>query len=293
MTETTYPTASNIRLLVSDVDGTLLNSKGQLSEKTIEVIQKVTKQYPLVKFVISTGKSEHAIQPLRDQLKLNDTPNHPTSCINGCVIYNENNKVIKEYIIPPESVIDIINLCENYLKDKTLFSFGCYSRNDMIFIRKDFHYHRLRDFYNENTVYIEREEFFQRVLSSDISINKICIFNKDIDVIKEFRKIKLEPFIETNSVLCMTQTGADCLEVMPKDGNKGSSLKNLLETYQFTNDQVIVFGDGENDIPMFDVSAHGVAMENAVDCLKEHANYISKSNDEDGLAVFLEKVFLS
>jgi len=103
----------------------------------------------------------------------------------------------------------------------------------------------------------------------------------------------LTPFIDGQPSLCMTQTANDCLEVMPKDGNKGSSLDYLLKTYQLTRDQVIVFGDGENDIPMFDVSYHGVAMENAVDCLKKHANYITKSNDEDGLALFLENVFLS
>ncbi|KAG4095642.1 hypothetical protein H8356DRAFT_1686677 [Neocallimastix lanati (nom. inval.)] len=293
MTITELPDPSNIKLLVADVDGTLLNSKGKLTTKTKDVIKKVIQKYPSIRFVISTGKSEHAIEPLREELELTKSNNHPTSCNNGCVVYGGNNEVLNEYWVEPQDVIEIIELCEEYRRGETEFNFGLYFKNDMIFLNKDSHFYRLRDFYKEKAIYMERDEFLQKLKSKEITINKICIFNKDIDLIKVFRKEVLAPFIAKKSQLGMTQTGKDCLEVMSKEGNKGSSLNYLLQTFQLTKDQVLAFGDGENDLPMFEVSQQGVAMANAVDILKNNAKYITKSNDEDGLAVFLENVFLS
>jgi len=83
-----------------------------------------------------------------------------------------------------------------------------------------------------------------------------------------------------------------CIEVVPKNCNKGESLKFIMESLNLKPEQVVAFGDGLNDVHMFEVAGYKYAMANALDELKNIATGVTKSNDEDGEAYVLEQIFL-
>ena len=81
-------------------------------------------------------------------------------------------------------------------------------------------------------------------------------------------------------------------EVLPKGYNKGTGLKNLAEKLGIKQEEVMAIGDSHNDLPMREATDKLIAMDNATSSLKEIADYITKSNDEDGVAHVIEKFCL-
>ena len=79
---------------------------------------------------------------------------------------------------------------------------------------------------------------------------------------------------------------------MPKGIGKGESLLEIAKYYDIPIEDTIAFGDEENDLTMIEAAGIGVAMGNAIDLVKEAADYITLSNDEDGIADYLEKFVL-
>ena len=77
-------------------------------------------------------------------------------------------------------------------------------------------------------------------------------------------------------------------EIMPIGINKGNALKTLMEQKHFNKENTYVFGDGENDLSMLALG-HSIAMQNALDTVKEKCEYVTLSNEEDGIKEFIEK----
>ena len=84
------------------------------------------------------------------------------------------------------------------------------------------------------------------------------------------------------------QTAAFYLEVIPSQINKGQGIRSICSVLGIGPEQVMAFGDAENDIPMLRVAGIGVAMGNAADVVKAAADYVTRSNNEDGVAAALE-----
>ena len=105
---------------------------------------------------------------------------------------------------------------------------------------------------------------------------------------------KLAPIYEKYKDLfhCVYQrdiyTGDQWLEIMPKEASKANAIKQLKE--MFNCDRVIAFGDGKNDIDMFEIADEGYAVSNANEALKEKATAVIDSNNDDGVAKWLEKM---
>ena len=87
----------------------------------------------------------------------------------------------------------------------------------------------------------------------------------------------------------IVRTGPRLIEIAPKGITKGRTLKKLMDEAGIRPQEVIAFGDGENDVDMFRTVAYGIAMGNAADYVKEHAFAVTGTNDEDGIAQALEK----
>lgn len=88
--------------------------------------------------------------------------------------------------------------------------------------------------------------------------------------------------------LSVVQTAAFYLEVIPSQINKGQGIRSICSVLGIGPEQVMAFGDAENDIPMLRVAGIGVAMGNAADAVKAAADYVTRSNNEDGVAAALE-----
>ena len=81
------------------------------------------------------------------------------------------------------------------------------------------------------------------------------------------------------------------IEVMPKGVNKASALRDLLKELGDTPESLVAFGDGQNDIPMLDLAAIGVVMDNANSDVKEHGNMITRSCNDDGVAAAIKQIW--
>jgi len=104
---------------------------------------------------------------------------------------------------------------------------------------------------------------------------------------------ELITFTTNNKSLIYAQGDPDCIDIMPLLGNKGQGIQALKKMLNLTSQHILCFGDGNNDLTMFDQSQYGIAMGNAIDALKSKAIYVTKFNAEDGVAYTLEKIFLS
>ena len=116
------------------------------------------------------------------------------------------------------------------------------------------------------------------------NILKAVVVDKDNEKLAYIR----EKMIKTGKV-SVSQSLKDNLEVMNKGINKGNAVKILAQIYGIEQDEIIAIGDNENDISMIEYAGLGIAMGNAVDELKEKADYITGTYDEDGVAQALWK----
>ncbi|MDU3152999.1 MAG: HAD-IIB family hydrolase, partial [Anaerococcus hydrogenalis] len=115
--------------------------------------------------------------------------------------------------------------------------------------------------------------------------NKIMFSQNPNLIDKDAKKLKDKFFEKTAQV----KSTPYFYEIMPKGIDKGRSLKEIADYYNMSMDDVIAFGDEENDLTMIEMAGCGIVMGNGTDFMKSKADFITKTNDEDGIAYYLEK----
>jgi len=307
------PKPSEIKLIITDVDGTILNHKCQLSQTTKNVVRKVLEKYPNIPFVIATGKSINGTMMLRGDLGLDENimtkeeyDNYektlenksqkripsPTICANGCVIYDGFQEIKSQIYLTTEELLKSLDLIDNFFTSHNVdYEIAFYVGSYTYFNAEKYHSKRIRDDFKEPILILPRKELLENVHNDTLKINKLCIFS-EVEAITGFRS-ELIKFTENNPSLIYAQGDPDCIDIMPLLGNKGQGIQALKKLLNITSDQILCFGDGNNDLTMFDESKYGIAMGNAIEALKKKACYITKTNAEDGVAIALEKIFFS
>ncbi|ORX60024.1 hypothetical protein BCR36DRAFT_342292 [Piromyces finnis] len=278
------PDGSKIKLIATDLDGTLLNDEGQVSEKTKEVVGKILKKYPHLHFVIATGRTRQATIYVREALNIINKPNTESITSNGCVIHDSNNKIIYKNTLPSEYILKFHDLM--IANPKALYG---YTYGDGFVVFDEIFAKKLREIIKENVTVMEEEEHINKVKSGEMAdINKVSYmgFFAGQETMKKLEKLKEEYNLEK------AQYDSIIVEYMPHGTNKGTGLAQLIKNLNISKDEVIAFGDGGNDIEFLQNAGWPIAMENARDVLKPFAKYIAKSNSEDGVADILERIFL-
>lgn len=252
----------NIKLIVADLDGTLLHDDKSLDQNIKSVL--IEKNVPLT-FV--SGRNVHIIQ---DYIKeLNITLPYITN--NGANMFLGDTCI---YECPIDS--SELKSCLNILVANKV-AFLAYT-NQAIY----------------SVGYQEGLDAFKNRLIGKCKI----VENANIeDIVREsiFKVVMIHPNMEKiknqlNSVcdktVCMQSEGV-IYTLTNKDSTKGKTLKKLLEYLDIDSSSVLAFGDNYNDISIFKV-VDGVAMENAQESLKEVAKYLTKSNEDDGVSYFIQ-----
>lgn len=281
-----------IKLIASDMDGTLLNSKHKISKENLEAIKKAEEIG--VKFAIATGRMYEDVKPLLDECDL------ICQCIvlNGGEYIDEEGNVLDGIYIEKEKASEIIDMiikenivAEIYTND------GLYSVNtkeetlaevayrvmvfepetsfeDAIKIAKT-HPHFVKLKYVENI-----DEF----LNSNVKIGKFVAFYND-----EETTLNVKKKLESIEGLAISSTYTKNIEINNKEAQKGLILAKVADKMGIKRDEVMVIGDSFNDYSMFTQFTESFAMENSVPEIKKVAKYVTDTNDNAGVAKAIYK----
>lgn len=261
------------KLLVLDLDGTLTNSKKEITPFTKEVL--INAQQQGLHLVLASGRPTYGIVPLAEQLEMKQYGGFILSFNGGKVIEVKTGKVFYEQALPPD-VMPLIYQ-RSYEAGLTILSYnGKYILTE-----------------NAEDKYVEYESFLTKMKIKEtdnflrdlhMPADKCLIVGEPEDLVpleEQFRQklgqrinvYRSEPFY---------------LEVVPKGIDKAASLQRLLQRIKIKREEVIAIGDGFNDLSMIKFAGLGVAMANAQPPVKSNADRITAfTNNEDGVAHFI------
>lgn len=282
-----------IKLIASDMDGTLLNNNHLIPKENLEAIKKAEEMG--VKFAISTGRMYEDVKPLLDECGLR------CQCIvlNGGEYIDEDGNVLEGIYIGKEEARKIINMIKNEdIVAEIYTSDGLYTVNTKEDALTEVAY-RIIAFDPEtsfeeaveiakthphfvNLKYIKDVEEF---LNSNIKIGKFVAFYND-----EETTVKVKSKLEAIEGLAITSTFTKNIEINNKDAQKGLILAKVAEKMGIKREEVMVLGDSFNDYSMFTEFTESFAMENAIPQIKQIAKYITDTNDNAGVAKAIYKI---
>lgn len=267
------------KLLVLDVDGTLLNDAKEISKRTRAALLKV--QQMGVRIVLASGRPTFGLIPLAKMLELNNYGGFIVS-YNGCqIIKAENGEILFERRINPE----ILPYLEKKAR-KNGFAIFTYHEDTLLTDNVDSP-HVLQEAQLNNLKIVKEEEFSTAI---DFAPCKCMLVSDDeqalIDLEMHWKK-------RMAGTLDAFRSESYFLEVVPCGIDKANTLGFLMEYLNVQRDEVIAIGDGTCDVTMLQLAGMGVAMGHSLDSVKVCADYVTASNDDDGVAQAVEKLILA
>lgn len=263
------------KVVISDLDGTLLNNQHQVSPHTRKILKKLVAAG--TKFVVATGRHHIDVKAIRNALGLDIY----LVTSNGAVVTDKQDQIIYNRTLP----VDIAQeLSEMPLPDPEI-AVNLYTP-DAWFTNKDM------------------PEYLEYHKDTGFCYTKTDLIALDKSRINKYFFIaEHEPLLELENTLLARYAGQlsiafsqpDCLEVMALGVNKGAAISSILEQHDIPLHSAIAFGDGMNDYEMLSIVGHGVVMGNAHDRLKLALPDLPRAgvNDEDGVAEYLQRLLLA
>lgn len=271
------------KLIVVDMDGTLLNSQKEVSERNKKAVKEALNSG--VNVAIATGRIYTSARFYAKLLGIYT----PIIACNGALIRDfRNNRPIYCNSIKQEDSINIAQICKkhnvyfHFYDDERFFveklgytSLKYYQCDEKNAEEDQIHFVKI-----ENTVdYLEK---------NDIEILKFVIIDDNMEKLKNVKKE-----LQEINTLEISKSWYNNIEVMTKGVSKGKAVGKLREIYQLKREEIIAFGDNYNDLSMKDYVGTFVAMGNGEEIVKQQAGFITTSNDEDGVAIGIEKLVLN
>lgn len=264
-----------IKLIVTDLDGTLFNSQHQLTERTEKALKAAIEKG--VKVVLATGKTRLSGLKVIERLNL-DTPG---IYLQGLAVYNADGTIRWQQTLDPK----VARLAINTGEDRD-FIMAAYSGTRVLVRSRNHETDELMK-YHEGAP--EAVGPLQNVLDM-LPINKVLAIK--LAQPRQITALRWQLSMQINGTGRLVQALDDMLEILPPGASKGVALKLLLKDINIPTEQVLAIGDGENDIEMVQLAGIGVAVGNAHQKLKGVANHVVASNDEDGVGEAIERFVL-
>lgn len=265
------------KLLVLDIDGTLTDCRNMLTPFTLSTLTKV--QQKGVKVVLASGRPTYGIMPLAKQLGLDKFGGFVLSFNGGKIINASTLETIYESTLERELLPELYSLSKQ--AGVVLLSY-----QDEFIITED-----PDDKYAQHEMYLTKMKA-KKVDDFCAAINFApdkCLAVGDAEKLIPLEATILEKFGDRMNAY---RSQDFFLELVPKGIDKAQSLARLLEHTGIEREEMIAVGDGFNDLSMIKYAGLGVAMENAQQAVKDAADYITLSNDEDGVAAMAHKFIL-
>lgn len=268
------------KLVVSDLDGTLLNSKHEVSNASKYVIEDLEKEDIL--FTMATGRICSFVSNYAKKLGVKT----PVIASNGAVIYDiENKSILHDTPIGKELCYKIIEIFKKYD-----IYFHLYTLETVYGERKE---NLVKDYYewisehgSETGVKVEIVKDVKDIIDADIKVYNFGFYDENENTHKVFEALKkikeLEVYFSTDVLV----------DVMNVKASKGNGVAKLSEILNIPMKDVVALGDNENDIDMIKRVGLGIVMGNGLPHVKSNADYVTDSNEDEGLSKAIRKMVL-
>ena len=261
-----------IRLVLSDVDGTLVRSDKSLSERSIAAVQKLYAAG--IAFAVTSGRPPRGMEMLVEPLAISS----PLSGFNGGLVVEPDLRVVEERTIPEELVAPTIELLESFG-----LSVWVYRGTDWLVLDPDGP-HVARESHTVQFAPTVVEGF-----DGPAAVAKIVGVSDDYDAVAAAETLAHERLGEH---VAASRSQPYYLDVTHPQANKGAVVTFLSERYDISTDEIATIGDMPNDVLMFAHSGLSIAMGNAHREVQRAARHVTTTNDEDGFASAVERFIL-
>ncbi|GKX67557.1 Cof-type HAD-IIB family hydrolase [Inconstantimicrobium mannanitabidum] len=275
---------SNIKVIIMDVDGTLTNDKKIITEKTKNALIQAQKSGVIL--ILASGRPTSGLMNFAKELKMNENHGLLVSYNGSKVVDCETNKVLFNETMSVEQGQAVLEHMKKF-DVKPMIDKGEYMYINDVF-NNEIQYKgspfNIIQYESRNGRFklCEKDDL---AAFADYALNKILTAGTP-EYLKTHYKEMMEPFKDT---LNCVFTADFFFEFTAKGIDKAKALDTVLIPMGYKKEEMIAFGDGHNDASMVKYAGIGVAMANAVDALKEVANEVTLSNEEDGIAHTLSK----
>lgn len=255
-----------IKLIASDMDGTLLNSKKVLNPSVHSILKKL-KQKDII-FVAISGRDIFSLKEIFKDIEED-------------IVYASNNG---NYITYKDKVI-FENYIENHMVNKVAKIIRKKAKHNTMYCCKD-------NIYSESIIPVIvtkrwnlKVKYVKDITKIEDKILKITTFGN-----KKIIDTALESLSKLNNELMITKSGSTCFDICKLGGTKKQGINILQELFNVGFDETMVFGDHMNDLEMMSSAYYSYAMKNAEEEVKKNARFIAGTNDDDGVVNAIKEV---
>ena len=277
-----------IKLIASDMDGTLLNHNHKIPKENVKLINFAKNQG--IEFVVATGRAYYEALPALNEENINCD----VISFNGGIVYDKNGNIISITPMLPKDLYYTIEILKSFD-----ISYQLYTKNTIYTKSIETDINAYIDLirsngYDPDVEHLRAEAqqkldvgYITEVENIELYLNekenppiKIIAISNDISKLENAAKLLSE-----NTSISVTSSGANNIEIMHKNATKGEALKEIAKIYGINLENAVAIGDNLNDQAMLDIVGYSVAMKNGNIKLKEQAKYVTeKTNSEGGVA---------
>lgn len=275
----------NIKLVAVDMDGTALNDSKELSPLTVETLTGLMERG--IRLCVSTGRSWPGVRKYVEQLK----PNAPVITNNGAMIIEPSSgTVVRSCVLVEQDARNIFKMAGDRSTSVLIWSNNVLYCNRIDERTTDYG-HRYGGMDPAPLSQIEGcvsdEEAFETLFAKGIT--KILWYDNEKNANIWGRELQNHPF-ESVTV----NTSEPCfIEFYNRQISKGKMLEYVCSQFDIGIEETVAAGDGENDISMLDIAGYAVVPKSASEHVKAHADEITESNNDDGIAQFLQRTLIN
>lgn len=272
---------ADIKLILSDIDGTILNDKNVAdSDLKKNIIELNRRKIP---FVLASARSPRGMLTLAKELGVMD---NPIACYNGAlVVKNIQSSDYRTILSHGLNLSEVRQIFQILQKNFPEISINLYSGADWYVENLDKWVKIEADITNMTPIVTDLNQLVDKL---EIPIHKLLLIGEPSEISQVMNYLRSANIVGSSFYLSKD----NYLEITADKVSKEHALRELADYYQISLGNTMTLGDNFNDVPMLDLAKVGVAMDNAPVDVKVHADFVTKSNNENGVSYAIEKYVL-
>ncbi len=256
----------DIRLIVCDLDGTLINSNGAISDNNLEILERLYRRG--IRFALCSGRPKVAMDKYVKLVRERGVGKFVIA-YNGVVVYDRRDIRMTYTHLNKQNIDKLIDASKQWGITIQLY------KDEVLYVNKINKY--VQSYVDRTNMPVKEVEDLKQI---DTSYK--ALFNyKDCEKFDNFKKYLVDEFPHLN----IFNSNKDYIEVVPEFSSKAYAVSYLASVMGFKREQILCIGDAFNDISMIEYAGVGVAMANASDEVKQAADYVANSNNDGDILV--------